>query len=113
MSRDIGIIIRRIKGKLKFMIQYSSELFDDTVAENFAEQLRHTLSLISSGAETVREAAELPERQRSVLEGYSVEAKADIPVTLLHKLFEQQVQRSIRIKPRLSQKDTNFTYKGA
>ncbi len=110
MSRDIGIIIRKSKGALKFMIQYSSELFEDTVAENFAEQLRHTLSLISGGAETVRDATELPERQRKVLESYSCEARANIPVTLLHKLFEQQVGK-VPDRTALIAADAEYTYR--
>ena len=89
MSRDIGIVIRKDNSGLKFMLQYSSELFDDVIIENFAEQLRHTVKLIAEGAGTVGEAAELPDRQREQLMSFSCEARADIPVTLLHKLFEK------------------------
>ena len=110
MSRDIGIIIRKTKAGLRSMLQYSSELFDSTAAENFSEQLRHTLSLIVSGAETVRDAAQLPESQRRVLEGYSREAEAEIPVTLLHKLFEQQVSEHPDRTALIAADDT-LTYK--
>ncbi len=89
MSRDIGIIIRKSSSGLQFMLQYSSELFEDIIIENFAQQLRYTLKLMAEGAETVRAAAELPAEQQERLAGYSYQARAEIPVTLLHKLFEQ------------------------
>lgn len=45
MGRDIGIVIRKSSSGLHFMIQYPSQLFEDTVIENFAQQLRHTLTV--------------------------------------------------------------------
>ena len=110
MSRDIGIVIRKTKSGLNFMLQYSSELFDDTVAENFSEQLHHTVSLIVGGAATVREAAAMPEGQRRVLEDFASEARADIPVTLLHKLFESHAEKTPD-RTALIAEDAVYTFK--
>lgn len=90
MSRDIGIVIHKEAEGLTFLMQYSSELFDDRLAGEFAEQLRHTLGLMTGGAASVAEACELSDEHKRVLEGYSRQASADIPVTLLHRLFEAQ-----------------------
>ena len=89
MSRDIGIVIRKGAKGLHFMVQYSSELFEDKVVENFISQFRHTLDLLSdSGAATVRDALALPEDQAAEMEKMSCVETADIPVRLLHKMFE-------------------------
>ena len=67
MSRDIGIVIRKGAKGLHFMVQYSSELFEDAVIENFIGQLQYTLSLLGTQAKTVRDALRLPEAQQKVL----------------------------------------------
>ena len=90
MGRDIGFTLRRSENGLCCMVQYSSELFEDAVIEGMTEQVCHTLELLlSDAAETVRDALALPCSQRELLERFSVEETADIPVTLLHRLFEQ------------------------
>ncbi len=97
MSRDIGIVIRKGAAGLQFMIQYSSQLFEYAVIEGFIEQFKSALALLGSGAKTVREALVLPESQRQMLECFKTEAKAEVPVTLLHKLFEKKTRLSASV----------------
>ena len=111
MSRDIGLVIRKGANGLHFMVQYSSELFDDEVIENFIAQLRHTLALIAQpGTKTVRDALAMPEAQVEKLEQFSVEAEAEIPVTLLHELFEQSAAENAD-RTALIAKDATLTYR--
>ena len=111
MSRDIGIVIRKTGEKLTFMVQYSSELFDDTVVENFAEQIMQTLKLLSdSEIKTLREASALPESQLSVLESFSTSGSGKTPITLLHKMFETAAELNAD-KTALIAKDETLTYK--
>ena len=110
MSRDIGIVIRKGENGLRFVVQYSSELFEDKVVENFAEQIKYTLSLLSdSSVKTVREALRLPENQMSEMDEKSVVETADVPVVLLHKLFENSVAAN-GDKTALIAQDTELTY---
>ncbi len=108
MSRDIGIVIRKGAKGLHFMVQYSSELFEDTLIENFIEQLRSAIDLLGTAA-TVRDALVLPEKQKEQLEKFAVEAEEEIPVTLLHKLFEKSVSEN-KDKTALIAKDCTLTY---
>ncbi len=110
MSRDIGIVIRKGLNGLHFVVQYSSELFEDEVMENFVGQLQHTLFLISTDVKTVRDALALPEVQKAKLEAFKTEATADISITLLHKLFEQSVNENAD-RTALIAKDAVLTYK--
>ena len=110
MSRDIGIVIRKTASGLKFMIQYSSELFDDTLIENFAEQIRSTLALISGeGNETLSDVLALPEAQQQEMERISKEGEAEIDITLLHKMFENAVEKN-KDKTALIATDKTLTY---
>ena len=94
MSRDIGIVIRKDESGLKFMVQYSSELFEAQVVENFIEQIRYTLSLLAAKqSHSVREASALPPAQLEVLKKFSVAGEAEVPVTLLHKMFEISAEK--------------------
>ncbi len=108
MSRDIGIVIRKGEKGLHFMVQYSSELFEDTLIENFIQQLRSTIDLLGT-ARTVREALVLPEKQKEQLDAFAVEAAEDIPITLLHKLFEKSAAENAG-KTALIAKDAFLTY---
>lgn len=110
MSRDIGIVIRKGEKGLHFMVQYSTELFEDAVIENFIGQLRHTLSLIGEGAKTVRDALALPDEQKERLNKFKTEASADVPITLLHKLFERSAYENAD-KTALIAKDAVLTYR--
>ncbi|MBQ8981174.1 MAG: amino acid adenylation domain-containing protein [Eubacterium sp.] len=111
MSRDIGIVIVKNDGKLNFTVQYSTELFEDVVVENFTQQFTSVLDALADGtANTVREAMELPESQRKVLEGFSVEGECEIPVTLLHKAFEKSAKEHEN-ETALIAKDGAFTYR--
>lgn len=108
MSRDIGIVIRKGEKGLHFMVQYSSELFEDELIENFIGQLRSTIDLLGT-AKTVRDALALPQKQKEQLDRFAVEAKEDIPVTLLHRLFEKSVSENPD-KTALIAKDATLTY---
>ena len=110
MSRDIGIVIRKGAKGLHFMVQYSSELFEDKVVEGFIEQIRHTLDLLSDTAvTTVREASALPEDQVKVMEEKSVVETADTPVVLLHQLFEKSAAENAG-KTAVIAQDATLTY---
>ena len=110
MSRDIGIVIRKGENGLRFMVQYSSQLFEDQVIENLIEQLRHTIDLLSDNSvRTVRDALALPEGQLSVMEEKSVVATADVPEVLLHRLFEKSVSEN-GDKLALIAQDATLTY---
>ena len=110
MSRDIGIVIRKGAKGLHFMVQYSSELFEDAVIENFIGQLQYTLSLLGTQAKTVRDALRLPEAQQQVLDGFKTEATAELSETLLHKLFERSAAENAD-KTALIAKDATLTYR--
>lgn len=90
MPRDIGLVIRRGKASLQILMQYSSQLYDRDVMENFLEQLREGMRRLAFGsAMRVRDLAVLPEGQAAKLEVLSCAAQADIPETLLHRVFEK------------------------
>ena len=110
MSRDIGIVIRKGASGLQFIIQYSSELFEDAVIEGFIDQFKTTLHLLGNGVRTVRDALILPEKQKELLDGFKTAAKADIPVTLLHKLFEKSAKENAD-KTALVAKGATLTYR--
>ena len=110
MSRDIGIVIRKGANGLHFMVQYSSELFDDTVIENFIGQLKHTIALLSGDAMTVRHALALPADQQQKLDSFKTEATAELPITLLHKLFEKSAEENAD-KTALIAQDATLTYR--
>ena len=110
MSRDIGVVIRKGAKGLHFMVQYSSELFEDAVIENFIGQLQYTLSLLGTQTKTVRDALRLPEAQQKVLDGFKTEATAELSETLLHKLFERSAAENAD-KTALIAKDATLTYR--
>ena len=110
MSRDIGIVIRKGAKGLHFMVQYSSELFEDKVVENFIEQIKYTLDLLSgSSVKRVRDALVLPENQMTELKEKSVTDTSEVPVVLLHKMFENSVDKN-GDKIALIAQDAQLTY---
>ena len=109
MSRDIGVVIRKGANGLRFMVQYSSELFEDKVVENFIEQIKYTLDLLSDSKKTVREALTLPEKQMAEMDEKSVVETAEVPVVLLHKLFEKSAAAN-GDKTALIAQDASLTY---
>ena len=110
MGRDIGIVIRKGAKGLHFMVQYSSELFEDAVIENFIGQLQYTLQLLGADAKTVRDALALPEAQQSVLDGFKTEATAELSETLLHRMFERSAEENAD-KTALIAKDATLSYR--
>lgn len=111
MGRDIGIIIRNSDKGTEFILQYSSELFEDEVVENFAEQLQYTLDLLGQeSSATIQDVLRLPDTQTDRLNHFSSEATADIPLPLLHRLFEQSAHENTD-KTALIAKDKTLTYR--
>ena len=110
MSRDIGIVIRKGAKGLHFMVQYSSELFEDAVIENFIEQIKYTLSLLGGSLKTVRDALALPEKQQEQLDVFKTEANAELSETLLHKMFERSAAENAD-KIALIAADAALTYR--
>ena len=111
MSRDIGITIRKSASGLKFMVQYSSELFDDTVVENFAAQIRETIQLLSEkDVKTLREAVALPKMQMVQMDKFSKEGSAQVPITLLHRMFEKAAKEN-ESKTAVVAADETLSYK--
>ncbi len=111
MSRDVGIVIHKSSKGLGCIFQYSSELFEEQVIRNMIGQIRSVLRLLASGNElTLREALALPEDQKAVLEGFRRTGTADVPVTLLHKLFEETAKQNPD-RTALIAVDGSFTYR--
>ena len=94
MSRDFGFVMRRGDNSLRILMQYSDELFEPKLAENFLAQILYTLSLTQGSAKLVREVMALPETQLSELEAFSVEAESDIKPVLLHQLLERRADET-------------------
>ena len=68
LGTDLQIYIEHGESDSKVMIQYSSELFDQMVIDNFAEQFFSVLEKITEEADlTIRQALELPKAQKQVL----------------------------------------------
>ena len=110
MNRDIGIVIHKSSKGLGCIFQYSSELFEERVIRNMIGQIRETLRLLASGnAATLREALVLPEDQKAFLDGFRRTGSAELSVTLLHKLFEEEVKKHPE-KTALIAVDGSFTY---
>ena len=110
MSRDIGVVMRRGEDSLHVMVQYSSKLFEDKVLHNFVSQLQNTITLLTQGATTVREALELPKEQLDELGAFSTDGTSDIPVKLLHNLFEDRAAETPD-RMALIATDGEFTYR--
>ncbi|MCQ2407244.1 MAG: amino acid adenylation domain-containing protein [Oscillospiraceae bacterium] len=111
MGRDIGFVFRRSGDCLYGSVQYSSQLFEDDVIGNFVAQLRSSLEQICGGtAFSVSDALTLPADQAEKLEAFSEEARADIPVKLLHRLFEQSAAENPD-KTAVIAKDRTMTFR--
>ncbi|MCR5235925.1 MAG: amino acid adenylation domain-containing protein, partial [Lachnospiraceae bacterium] len=94
MSRDIGLVFWRKKDTMKLQMQYSSELFDSDVMDNFLDQITFALRLISRpDTQAVRDLTLLPERQENVLKSFGCGASFRLPEKLLHRVFENCVDK--------------------
>ena len=109
MSRDFGIVMRRGDSDLRILMQYSDELFEPQVAENFLAQILHTLSLTGS-ARLVGEAMALPREQQKVLDAFAIEAQTPIKPCLLHQLLERQAKENPD-KTALIAEDATLSYR--
>ncbi len=111
MGRDIGFTMRRQVDRLLFMTQYSSALFEEDVIRNMIAQIWETIGLLEKGSvRTVREALALPKAQEERLAAFSRTAEAEVPVTLLHQLFEKAAEENAE-RTALIAKDGTLTYR--
>ncbi len=111
MDRDISLTFHNSENGIHALAQYSSELFENEVIESILAQIKHTLDLLGSDTvKTVRDALSLPDDQLKKLESFSAVAEADIPVDLLHKLFEKSAAENAD-KTALIAKDKTLTYR--
>ena len=91
MHRDLGLVIRRSDDSVQIMMQYPSAMFEADVMENFLEQYVSGLHRVAGGnADLVRDLTTLPERQTAQLEQFATTEQADLPFTLVHRMFEAQ-----------------------
>ncbi len=89
MSRDIGLVFWRKKDSIQLLMQYSSELFDNDVMDNFLEQITFALRLISRpDTFAVRDLTLLPPVQEDILRSFGRGDGFKIPEKLLHRVFE-------------------------
>ncbi len=110
-GKDINLVMQVKDQHIDCYLQYSSVLFEDTVIDNFIDQFITTAEkLCEDQTDTVRQALALPFLQQRALKAYSAVAKAEIPVRLLHKLFEQSVYENAG-KTALIAKDKTLSYR--
>ena len=89
-GKDLNLIVQVEGDRALCTLQYSTELFEQAIVDNFIEQLLFSLEKLCGDNEmTVADILALPEKQLEKLEAFSTAASADIPVVLLHKLFEK------------------------
>ena len=111
MGRDIGVVIHKSESGLEFILQYSTALFEDAVIENFAAQIRSCLEkMASDDTKTLRDAMALPAAQMEQMEAFSTEGTGEVPITLLHEMFEHAVEQYAD-KTALIASDATLTYK--
>lgn len=90
MKRDFGITMRRNGEVLDFNLQYSSELFEDSLVECFIEQFMATLDYLCENEDaTIAQALALPKKQLKRLNEIASVASCEPPIKLFHKLFEK------------------------
>ncbi len=110
-GKDINLVMQVKEQGIDCYLQYSGELFDDEVIGNFIDQfLRTAERLCDEETLTVGQALALPSLQKKALKKFSVTRSGDIPVKLLHKLFEQSAEENPD-KTALIAKDRTLTYK--
>ena len=110
-GKDLNLVVERQGDSTLCTLQYSTELFEEAVVENFIEQFVFTLQqLCAAGNGTVADMLALPEDQAEELEAFSAAAFADVPVALLHRLFEQTAAENAE-KTALIAKDRTLTYR--
>ncbi len=110
-GKDINLVIQVKDKGMDCYLQYSSELFDGAVIDGFIDQFLSTAEkLCEDQPYTLRQALTLPALQQKALKKFSLSAKADIPVTLLHRLFEQSAHENAD-STALIAKDKTLTYR--
>ena len=110
MSRDIGLTVHRSQTSVKIIMQYSSELYDKSLMENFLAQLLEGLHRITDETSVyTQDLTVLPKALEAQLEAYSISALAQIPDTLVHRMFEKAVRKYLD-RPALIAVDGELTY---
>jgi len=95
MSRDIGVTMHKRREDLTIIFQYSTELFEDRVISDLIDQFRTVLANFPGmpGA-TLRSAMQLNGNLKAELDKFKITALAEVPVTLLHELFEKTAEEN-------------------
>lgn len=110
LDTDLQIFIEHSESDTKVVIQYSSELFDQAVIENFAEQFFSVLEKITEEANlTIKQALELPEAQKQVLDCFN-ETEQDYEKTDIVTLFRRQADNHPE-NTCVVYKEMSYTYK--
>ena len=95
MSRDIGVTMHKRKDDLTIIFQYSTELFEDRVVAGFIDQFRTALANFSDmSVASLRQAMDLNNKQKAELDEFRTTSFADVPVKLLHELFEKTAEEN-------------------
>ncbi|MDO4982111.1 MAG: amino acid adenylation domain-containing protein [Eubacteriales bacterium] len=90
MKRDIGLGFIVSSEGIRLSVQYSSELFEREVVENFVGQFFSILSKMQGDrCISLSAAMELPEEQQKTIAGFHA-MDDDHGIELLHRRFEQQ-----------------------
>ncbi len=87
-GKDINFVMQAESNRITCYAQYSSELFEEEIISRFIEQFLFTAEAFCKDAGTIQDATQLPPTQKEALDAVSTSAQADIPVKLLHKMFE-------------------------
>ena len=110
LKRDMDILLQRKDDTLRILLKYPSKLYDDALISNFLEQVSLILENIrKSPKENIGSLCVLPESHIKKIEELSTSSVKDVPVKLLHKLFEKSAGQN-HDKPALIASDRTMSY---
>ena len=109
-GKDINLVIHAKADKITCYVQYSSELFDEELIENFIGQFTQTAeALCRTDCGNIRDVLRLPLTQEQALSALSETATGDVQIKLLHHLFEAAADKAHE-KTALIACDRTLTY---
>lgn len=109
IKRDIIITIHKDLEQLSFSFQYSTEMFDEYLVNNFIQQLKYTISLmVSNNCNTIGNALALPEQQKVYLDSLNA-TESDYEQTDIVTLFRRAAEK-YPDNPAVVYMDKKFTY---
>lgn len=92
IKRDMVITMHKGAEQLEFHLQYSKELFDDSLINHFVQQIRHTLTLMSSQDHgVVGKMLTLPKEQEILLDSFNAN-ECDYERTDMVTLFRRMAK---------------------